>query len=96
MCKVTENQLIISNDRGTPLVCNDKLVGLLSVIVPPKNTTNSTQSVCDDNLKTSAYYLRVAKYNNWIHSVIGVNLPTTIGGQPQPVIPSSPPFHGTI
>lgn len=98
MCKVTENQLKINNDRGTPLVCNDKLVGLLSVIIPPnsKNTTDPTQSACDDNLKTSAYYVRVAQYNGWIHSVIGVNLPATIDGQPQPVIPSSPPFHGTI
>lgn len=96
MCKVTENQLKINNDRGTPLVCNDKLVGLLSVIIPPKNSTNSTQSVCDSNLVTSAYYVRVAQYNSWIHSVIGVNLPATIDGRPQPVIPSSPPFHGTI
>lgn len=94
MCQVTENQLKISNDRGTPLVCNDKLVGLLSVIIPPKNTTNATQSVCDNNLTTPAYYTRVAQYNAWIHSVIGVNLPATVDGQPQPVIPTSPPFHG--
>lgn len=96
MCKVTEDQLKISNDRGTPLVCNDKLVGLLSVIIPPKNDTNSTESLCSTNLRTMAYYIRVSNYIAWIHSVIGVNLPTTIDGKPTPIVPSSPPFHGKI
>lgn len=96
ICNFTENQLKISNDRGTPLVCDDKLVGLLSVIVPPKNTTNSSQSVCDNNMPILAYYSRVSYYNRWIHSVIAANLPATIDGQPQHVIPNTPPFHGII
>lgn len=94
MCNVTDNQLKINNDRGTPLVCNNKLVGLLSFIFPLKNETDSTQSVCDKNLRTTANYLRVANYNTWIYSVIGNNLPATIDGEPQSIIPSSPPYHG--
>lgn len=94
MCKVTANQLKVSNDRGTPLVCNNKLVGLLSVIIPRSNSTNTTDAACDQNLQTMAYYTRVTTFVNWIHSIIGVNLPTTSDGKPTPIVPDAPPFQG--
>lgn len=92
MCQVSSEQLRQSNDRGTPLVCNDKLVGMLSTIIPPRNGTNTTE-VCAKNLQTMAYYTPVNNYVNWIHSMIGSHLPTSTDGKPNPIVPASPPFH---
>lgn len=92
--QVSENQLKVSNDRGTPLICNNKLVGLLSMIIPPGNSTNSTADACHASLKTMAYYTRVSFYTQWLHSIIGVNLPASSDGKPAPIVPDSPPFQG--
>lgn len=92
MKQVSENQLKISNDRGTPLICSNKLVGILSEILRPSNST--TNNTCTGSLKTTAYYTRVAPYSEWIHNVIGVNLPTGAGGEAVPVKPETPPYQG--
>lgn len=92
MCKVTENQLKFNSDQGTPLVCSNKCVGLLSVIIPPGNGTNSTD-ICTTKLNTKAYYTRVSLYVDWIHSVIGNSLPPSTDGKPNSVVPNAPPFH---
>jgi len=91
MCKVSENQLKISNDRGTPLICNNKLMAILSQILLPSNST--ANSTCTGSLKTTAYYTRVAPYSEWIHNVIGVNLPTGAGGEAVPVKPETPAYQ---
>lgn len=87
---------MISIDRGTPLICNNKIVGLLSVIIPPGNSTNTTMQTCDSSLKTMAYYTRVSPYNQWIHSKIGVYLPSPSDGKPVSIVPDSPPFQGNV
>lgn len=92
MCKVTENQLKFNQDRGTPLVCNNKVVGLLSVIIPPGNGTNSTNG-CDSSLQTMAYYTRVGAFVDWVYATIGNSLPPSNNGQPNPLVPVAPPFH---
>lgn len=89
-----ENQLKSINDRGTPLICNNRLAGLLSVIIPPGNDTASTGKACNESLKTLAYYTPVVRHVKWIHSIIGVNLPTSSDGKPAPIVPDSPPYQG--
>lgn len=91
---MSENQLRLSNDRGTPLICNNKLAGLLSVIIPVGNSTNSTNQSCSTTLDTMAYYTKIAPYTKWIHSIIGVNLPEISNGQPAAIVPDAPPFQG--
>lgn len=89
---MSENQLKISNDRGTPLICNNKLVGCLSEIILPSNST--TNNTCTESLKTNAYFTKVAPYNDWIHSTIANYLPVSTGGVAVPIKPDSPPFQG--
>lgn len=92
MCQIPENQLRLSRDRGTPLICDNKLAGLLSIIIPA-NTTNSTD-ICSRTLKTNAYYTKVSLFEKWIHSIIAINSPDhTMDGRPINLIPSSPPYE---
>lgn len=92
MCQVPESQLRLNRDRGTPLLCENKLVGILSVIIPPI-ITNSTNT-CRRTLRTHAFYLKVSLYEKWIHSVIAVNSPTYASdGKPIPLVPLVPPYQ---
>lgn len=92
MCQVPESQLKLNRDRGTPLLCENKLVGLLSVIIPA-NLTNST-NLCTRTLQTNAFYSKVSLYEKWIHSVMGTYLPTyTPNGKPIPLVPLSSPYQ---
>lgn len=92
MCQVPESQLKLNRDRGTPLLCENKLVGILSIIIPA-NSTNST-SLCTRTLQTHALYTKVSLYEKWIHSVMAVNLPTyAANGKPIPLVPLSPPYQ---
>lgn len=91
MCQIDESQLKLNRDRGTPLICNNKLVGVLSVIIP-SIVTNSTL-YCSKTLQTYAYYTNVPLFDKWIHSVIAVNAPPhAVDGKPIPLIPVSPPY----
>lgn len=92
--QVSKNQLLLSNDRGTPLICSNCLEGVLSEILPASNRTSN--STCPDSLKTTAYYTKVSSHVNWVHSVIGVNLPAGVNGQTEPVKPITPPYQGMI
>lgn len=95
MCQIPENQLRVSRDRGTPLICNNKLAGLLSIIIPA-NTTNSAD-FCFKTLQTRAFYTNVALFEKWIHSVIAVNCPAYMAdGNPIPIIPISPPYQSSF
>lgn len=92
MCQVPENQLKLSRDRGTALICENKLVGILSVIIPP-HLTNST-NVCTRSLRTHALYTKVSLYDKWIHSVMAVNSPTYYAnGKPIPLVPVVPAYQ---
>lgn len=92
MCQVPDSQLKHNRDRGTPLICNSKLVGLLSVIISP-NRLNSTTD-CIRTLRTYALYVNVPSYEKWIHSVIAVNSPTHgSDGKAIPLIPIVPPYQ---
>lgn len=94
MCKIPFNQLSLNRDRGTPLICENKLVGILSIIIP-SNVTNSIDS-CVRTLRTYAYYIEVGLYEKWIHSVMAVNSPTHASdGKPISLIPSSPPYQSS-
>lgn len=95
MCNIDEYQLRFNRDRGTPLICDNKIVGVLSVIIPP-NIINQT-IYCARTLQTYAYYTEIALYEKWIHSVIAVNAPQhSIDGKPIPLIPISPPYQSMI
>lgn len=53
-----------STDRGTPLVCDSHLSGLLSQIIPPQTSDPNNQ--CENTLKTAAFYTNVTNYVGWI------------------------------
>lgn len=92
MCQVPQNQLRLSRDRGTALICDNKLAGLLSVIISP-NTTNSAET-CSTTLRTNAYYTKLDLYEKWIHSIMAINSPDhTADGRPINLIPASPPYQ---
>lgn len=94
MCMISEDQLRLNRDRGTPLICDNKLAGLLSIIIP-SSITNSTE--CSRTLQTMAYYTNVVLYEKWLHNVIGVNSPPyTANGTPIPMIPNSPPYQNLL
>lgn len=90
------NQFQISSDRGTPLVCNNHLSGLLSQILPPQNVSNTAAS-CETTLKTWAFYTKVSNYTEWIYQTIVRQQPIVAPGQtpPQPLV-TSPPYYSSI
>ncbi|XP_037042819.1 trypsin-like [Bradysia coprophila] len=89
MCKLQPTQFQISSDRGTPLVCNNHVTGLLSQIQPPRNDSNTSAS-CETTLKTWAFYTKVSDFTEWIHLNIARQQPTAAPGQ-QPV--TYPPYY---
>lgn len=89
MCQVPENQLRLNRDRGTPIICDNKLVGILSAIIPANSS-----DICAKTLRTHAYFTKVSLHDKWMHSVIGVNTPPhTAEGKPISIVPNSPPFQ---
>ncbi|KAL7042685.1 hypothetical protein ACKWTF_001246 [Chironomus riparius] len=60
-CNISSISLKYSNDRGTAYVCNNKLVGLLTDVNPPKNVEK-----CFLNQQTTAYYINVTMYLDWL------------------------------
>ncbi|XP_055710894.1 chymotrypsin-like elastase family member 1 [Phlebotomus papatasi] len=76
-CGTTDLQYKYSPDRGSALVCNKVLIGLLSSIEPSDDpfTTDCLQSK-----KTFAFYTTVEEYVPWINMVIGL----THGKPPNP------------
>lgn len=96
MCSVSETQLRLSRDRGSPLICGNSLAGILSVILPSdqsKNLANAPDS-CLNTLQTNAYYTRVSAYVNWIRNIISRYAPQqSPTGQPISIVPSSPPYE---
>ncbi|XP_070494989.1 trypsin eta-like [Chironomus tepperi] len=60
-CNISSISLKYSNDRGTAYVCNNKLVGLLADVNPPKNVEK-----CILNQQTTAYYINVTMYLDWL------------------------------
>lgn len=95
MCQVPENQLRLNRDRGTALICDDKLIGILSVIIPA-NYSNSTNDFCSNTLQTNAYYTIVPLYLNWIHGIIGTKTPSqSYDGKPIPILPAAPSYQSS-
>lgn len=95
MCQVREDQLRLSRDRGMPLICGNRLAGVLSVILPSvQNGTNSSSS-CETTLLTNAYYTKVNVYVNWIHTIMTRYAPQqTSSGQPVQLVPNVPAYGG--
>jgi len=92
MCKQQPIQFQASSDRGTPLVCNNHLSGLLSQIIPPENVSNTAAS-CESTLKTWAYYTKISNYTAWIHQTIAKQQPIPEPGLPQQSTVTPPPFY---
>lgn len=65
-CWLDANSLRRSEERGSALVCNFKLVAILTEINPPSNP-----QTCTSIKRTTAYYTMVAPYYDWIVSEIG-------------------------
>ena len=59
--QISSISLKYSSDRGTAYVCNNKLVGLLTDVNPPKNTEK-----CFLNQQTTALYINVTMYLDWL------------------------------
>lgn len=53
-----------SNERGTAYVCNNKLVGLLADINPPKSIEK-----CFLSKQTTGFYVNVPMYVDWLLEV---------------------------
>lgn len=68
---MSREQFQLSNDRGTPLLCNNHLTGLLSVVTQADNSS-ANATVCAANHRTWAVYTKVDLYTKWIYSKIGV------------------------
>jgi len=94
MCKLQPYQFQTSSDRGTPLVCNNHLSGLLSQILPPQNISNPAAS-CETTLKTWAIFTKISNYTEWIHQTIALQQPIPPPGQtlPQQPVVTPPPYY---
>ncbi|XP_055684727.1 plasma kallikrein-like [Lutzomyia longipalpis] len=69
-CGTTELEYRYSPDRGSALVCNGYLIGLLSSIDPPDDPFSTD---CQQNKRTYAFYTNVEEYGLWIKTVTGMN-----------------------
>uniref|UniRef100_A0A1L8DQU9 Putative trypsin n=1 Tax=Nyssomyia neivai TaxID=330878 RepID=A0A1L8DQU9_9DIPT len=76
-CGKTDQYYKYSADRGSALVCNEYLIGLLSSIDPPDDPFSTD---CAQNKRTYAFYTNVEEYGPWIRSVTGMNQ----GNSPKP------------
>ncbi|XP_055640585.1 inactive serine protease 54 isoform X2 [Toxorhynchites rutilus septentrionalis] len=65
-CLLDSDALRNSAERGTALVCNFKLAAILAEINPPSNPQS-----CIAMRRTTAYYIPVEPYLDWIVSEIG-------------------------
>lgn len=79
MCTKQTAELTANEDRGTPLVCNNVLSGLLSVIIPPSNSTGNATANCFNTRKTFATYTKVSQYERWVNEIIFNNQPAVLG-----------------
>ncbi|CAO1330428.1 unnamed protein product [Diamesa serratosioi] len=66
-CNVSTIYLKHSGERGTGYICNNKLVGILADINPPKNVEK-----CFASQRTTAYYTNVVNYLDWILTETGI------------------------
>lgn len=84
----------MSSDRGTPLVCNNHLSGLLSQIIPPPQNVSNPATSCESTLKTWAFYTKVSNFTEWIHQTIARQQPVTVPGQTtQQPLSTPPPYY---
>lgn len=65
-CWLDANSLRRSEERGTALICNFKLVAILAEINPPSNPQS-----CTSMKRSTAYYTMIEPYLDWIVSEIG-------------------------
>lgn len=93
LCQSTGRRLTFSYDRGAALICDNKLVGILSIVLPA-NRSNSSEIYCNATSQTNAYFTNTALYLDWIRSVIVSETSTqTIEGVPVSVNPSVPAYQ---
>lgn len=69
LCELTSTQLRFNYDRGAALICDDKLAGILSVVIPA-NHSNASTIHCNATAQTNTYFTNTALYLDWIQSVI--------------------------
>ncbi|XP_055377370.1 uncharacterized protein LOC129609478 [Condylostylus longicornis] len=74
ICNLSDNHLMTSDDRGTGLVCDSKLIGILSQIIPIDNETE-----CSNFKPFKAIYTRVANHLNWIYEKIAIESMADLG-----------------
>lgn len=72
LCQYSQKALTLSYDRGAALICDNKLAGILSVVLPA-NRSNVTEQFCNATSQTNAYFTNTALYLDWIRSVIIAN-----------------------
>lgn len=71
-CISTSINLIHSSERGTAYVCNNKLVGILADINPPRSVEE-----CVMDGKTTGFYVDVRNYVEWL-SELGIPEQTSV------------------
>lgn len=84
------DELQKSTDRGTPLVCDYHLSGLLSQIIPPQNPN----ALCESTLKFWAFYTNVSNYVEWINEIIAKQQPAP--SHTQAKLSVFEPFSSTV
>lgn len=92
-CQSEGKRLTFSYDRGAALICDNKLAGILSIVLPA-DRSNSTEAYCNATSQTNAYFTNTALYSDWIRSVIVSETSTqTVEGVPVSVNPSVPAYQ---
>uniref|UniRef100_A0A1L8E951 Putative trypsin n=1 Tax=Haematobia irritans TaxID=7368 RepID=A0A1L8E951_HAEIR len=66
-CHSVDALLSHNGDRGTGLVCDNRLVGLLSMILPPEE--DNSELGCSDK-PINAFYTNLAPYLGWIYDKV--------------------------
>lgn len=79
MCTKQSDDLLSNEDRGTPLVCNNVLSGVLSVIIPPSNSSGNATATCFITRKTFATYTKLSQFERWVNEIIFNNQPSVVG-----------------
>lgn len=96
LCQYSRKALTFSYDRGAALICDNKLAGILSVVLPA-NQSNATTEYCHATSQTNAYFTNPALYLDWIRSIIVANASAeAIEGVSSSISPSVPAYQSKI
>lgn len=91
LCELNERQLRFNYDRGAALLCDDKLAGILSIVIPADHS-NASAIHCNATSQSNVYFTKIALHSDWIQSVILSN-DTAELLQGMPIKPNAPAYQ---